>query len=474
MATTLKFLSHASCMITSESSKLLFDPWLIGTCYWKSWWNYPPVEAQVIKDLNPTAIYITHVHWDHWHGPSLKKKFDKNTLIITHKEPNGRSVRDLKSIGFRNIKLLNHGESYELGDITITPYQFGLFLNDSAVVVETHDMRLLNANDCKIAGASLRQILKKHGKFDFALRSHSSANDRVCYRIPSDKDFINDDPMHYAKSFMLFMEAVNPKFAIPFASNHVHLHKDVFHFNKIINDPVSLKQQIQELGGITADVKIMLSGDTWSSQDGFCINDVNRKYFLFKESEIEKYQFQNSEKLNLYYKREGAVRITQGVLNKFERQIKGIPLVFRLQFKNWKFQLELFSDSGSEFYEVTPKTGSIAKLQPPIFECEALIRVPKKIFKDAVSLNMFHHSSISKRNEYIFSDRFNFQQFEKFQKLLELIELEVFPLTVSYFVNIIIAYSRRWRELLVYFQAFLLKRKGMPMYGVEEEILRKT
>jgi len=33
---------------------------------------------------------------------------------------------------------------------------------------------------------------------------------------------------------------------------------------------------------------------------------------------------------------------------------------------------------------------------------------------------------------------------------------------------------RRWREVIVYVQAFLLKRKGMPIYEIEEEILRRT
>jgi UDP-MurNAc hydroxylase len=450
------------------------DHWLIGSCYLRSWWNYPPIERETIKELTPSAIYITHVHWDHWHGPTLKKLFDKNILIITHREPNGRSVKDLKAIGFRNIKLLNHSESFEVGDIKITPYQFGLFLNDSALVVETENCKLLNANDCKIAGASLRHLLNKHGQFDFALRSHSSANDRVCYRIPGDVNFSNDNALHYSRSFKLFMDAVNPKFAIPFASNHVYLHKDVYNFNSIINDPYTLKDQIQEMGGMGPDLKIMLTGDSWSSNSGFEINKKNENYFLNKDFEILQYRNRNSDILNAYYKSESMVRISDGVINKFKEQIQNIPLLLRLQFKNWEFCLELFSESDSEFYLIMPKNVNITKITKPIQQHNALIRVPKKVFKDAVFLNMFHHSSISKRNEYTFNDYYNFHNFHNFQKLLELIELEVFPINLKYFYNILIAYSRRWRELIVYFNAFLLRRKGMPIYDVEEEILKRT
>tara|TARA_B110000503_G_scaffold37010_1_gene60588 strand:- start:1121 stop:1384 length:264 start_codon:yes stop_codon:yes gene_type:complete len=87
---------------------------------------------------------------------------------------------------------------------------------------------------------------------------------------------------------------------------------------------------------------------------------------------------------------------------------------------------------------------------------------------------MFHHSSISKRNKYIFSSTANFDKYGKFQNLLEYVELEVFPLKYSYLLSLIAGYSRRWREIFVYFKALLLKRKGMKMYEVEEEILKNT
>ena len=262
---SFKVLSHACIEVNHNNTSIIIDPWLIGSCYWRSWWNYPPVKNN-FNDLNPKAIYITHVHWDHWHGPTLKKFLNSDIQIITHDEPNKRSLRDLKNFGFKNIKILKHGETYSIDKIKITPYQFGLFLNDSAVVIETPDMKILNANDCKIAGASLEQIKKTHGKFDFALRSHSSANDRVCYKI-SGSDEVFDNPLHYTTSFKLFMDNVQPKYAIPFASNHCHLHKDVFKMNDVINDPFKLKKDIEIIGGLSrSELVILLSGDSWSKK----------------------------------------------------------------------------------------------------------------------------------------------------------------------------------------------------------------
>ena len=473
MNTTVKFLSHASATVSYRQKTLLMDPWLIGSCYWRSWWNYPPVEKESLRSLKVDAIYITHVHWDHWHGPSLKKLFSKDTLVITHDEPNKRSVNDLRDIGFKNIKCLKHGESFDIGDIKITPYQFGLFLNDSALVVETPDMKLLNANDCKIAGTSLRSIIKRHGQFDFALRSHSSANDRVCYTLESG-NYSFDDKDHYSRSFAFFMDAVKPKYAIPFASNHCHLHKDVYGMNDLVNDPYKLEQFLIDNNSLQdVELKILLRGDSWSSNNGFDINSDNRKYFDKKYIYIEEYRNSVNDKLEAYYNIENRIRPNGRIIEMFEKQIKSIPQFLISRLGNFKYKMVLFNDSGAFNYTVTPKLGRVEECDTYL-NLGATVRIPIKIFIDSVAMKMFHHSSISKRNKYIFKTEEQLLQYEKFQDLLEYVELEVFPIRLKYVFNLLRAYVRRWREVIVYFQAFMLKRKGMPIYDVEEEILRRT
>jgi hypothetical protein len=33
-------LSHAGLSVTGSGVNLICDPWLVGSCYWRSWWNY--------------------------------------------------------------------------------------------------------------------------------------------------------------------------------------------------------------------------------------------------------------------------------------------------------------------------------------------------------------------------------------------------------------------------------------------------
>lgn len=458
--------------LKTKEANLLVDPWLIGSCYWRSWWNYPPVKKMDDEVLNPDVIYITHVHWDHWHGATLKKYLNKDVLVVTHKEPNKRSYQDLKDFGFKNIKVLKHGETFRFKDMKLTPYQFGLFLNDSALVIETADCKILNANDCKIAGASLEQIKRKHGKFDFALRSHSTANDRVCYQI-KDSEKVFDDVMHYSRSFKLFMDNVKPKYAIPFASNHCHLHREAMQYNQFVNDPYLLQENLNDMGGLdSSQLKIMLSGDSWSPNKGFQFIEKNKEYFTNKEKHIKAYAELNSTSLEKYYLLENKQRLANRTLNQFEDQLQHIPKFLKRKLKNWRFLLEVGNEKKTHFIEVDPYMGKTRKVQAEdSVHYSARIIIPLIVFNDAVNKNMFHHSGISKRNRYVFENQEELKKWEILNGNLDRVELQVFPLRISYLTRFFLSYVRRWREILVYFKALMYLKRGMKMYDVEEKIL---
>jgi UDP-MurNAc hydroxylase len=270
------------------------------------------------------------------------------------------------------------------------------------------------------------------------------------------------------------MNVVKPKYAIPFASNHCHLHKDVFEMNKYINDPFKLKSFIEKNKYLSeSKLKIMLSGDSWSSETGFKIDSNKKRYFLHKEKYLSLYANSVSSKLEGFYKQESRLKPNSRIIKMFESQIQSIPFSYRKKFKDFNYNLVLFNDKKEFLYEVNPNLGKVIPSDSD-FNTGSQIRIPIKIFIDSVSMNMFHHSSISKRNKYIFKNKDLLYKYQSFQDLLEYVELEVFPLNIKYMLNLIKSYVRRWREVIVYFKAFLLKRKGMPIYDIEKEILKNT
>ena len=328
--TIFKILSHASLLVKTAEVSLIIDPWLVGSAYWRSWWNYPLPEFDVDEVCDVDAVIISHIHWDHWHGPTLKK-FLKGKLVVVGDDPNPRSVNDLKQIGFDTVRVAKHGKKVSIGDIQLYFYNFGLLLNDSAIVVETPDAKILNANDAKLAGASLRHLAKKHGHFDFALRSHSSANPRICYSIHGDKSFVPDDRDHYLRSFQLFMNAINPTYAIPFASNHCHLQEDVQDFNSYVSKPSELAKFLRSNEANKAWQFIpMLPGSSWSSVSGFELK--NQDAFDHYEDKIADYILSVQNRLDHYSEVEERVQVTTPLLVKFSEMavkssVKGL-LVF--------------------------------------------------------------------------------------------------------------------------------------------------
>ena len=150
-----------------------------------------------------------------------------------------------------------------------------------------------------------------------------------------------------AGALPLFMDAVKPKYAVPFASNHCHLHKDVYSMNNLVNDPFKLEGYLTE-NKLLEDVelKIMLSGDSWSSESGFSINPENRKYFENKEKHIAEYRDEVSDKLDGYYALENRIKPNSRIIEMFEKQISSIPSIFRSRLGDFSYKMVLFNDEG--------------------------------------------------------------------------------------------------------------------------------
>ena len=465
--TKIQVLSHACLLVSTEFCKIIVDPWLIGSCYWRSWWNYPEpdIEAELLEDVD--AVFLSHIHWDHWHGPTLKRFF-KNAPIYIGDDPNPRSMRDLKSIGYEDVKVIRHGAKAEVGDISVSFYNFGTLLNDSALVIETKDVKILNANDAKIAGASLKYLIGKHRQFDFAFRSHSSANSRICYQTVIDSEKAVDDRDHYFRSFILFMDAVNPKYAIPFASNHCHLLEETFHYNDYVSKPSELGEFIKNNCGNEWRFEMMLPGSSWSSTGGFDMKNQNA--FDDYEQKLREYQKRKSATLDRYRDREEKVEITKPLIARFEKMLSKcgrLGALNKVTFKlnkpsgvvkslSWNGKA-LLEDYGSEVH---------------CSRKEAVVAMPVSVFRDAVMKNMFHHAAISKRCLYFAYDQNDLDSLQRFMTRLERLELK--GNSLLFWPRWLARQLKRRPDAIVYAYAFYYRfLRKMPLYLVEEAILMR-
>ena len=79
-----KILGHACLLVKSKTHSIIVDPWLLGSCYWRSWWNFPGAVFDEEELAQVDALIISRVHWDHWHGPTLKRFFKGKRIVPRH------------------------------------------------------------------------------------------------------------------------------------------------------------------------------------------------------------------------------------------------------------------------------------------------------------------------------------------------------------------------------------------------------
>lgn len=471
----LQTLSHAGLRITVGETQLLCDPWVTGSCYWRSWWNYPPVPKNLVASLAPDFIYLTHLHWDHFQAPSLRL-FPRDTTIVVPYDRYDRMRRDLKAVGFERIIELKNGERVELAPgLALRSFHINPTVTDSAVVIEAEGAIILNANDAKLAGRPLKQVKALYPKIDVAFRSHSSANGRVCINVTDDSEVAVDDNEHYIRAFSLFMQALEPRYAVPFASNSCLLHDDVFAYNDLVQTPALVDDYFQDFArenALGTDLKIMLPGDTWDSEAGFRI--APNDWFTNKKAHLKAYRTRVSATLEKQARMEARIKSPRkAVIQFFQELIDWTPGWMLGDLKGQSVLVVARSKVEEIGYRIDFEKRLVTlETDPARFEDHPIrAEFPALILTQSVRMNMFGHAFISKRPQY-YATKALLPALEKFLFLLDLREAELLPITSVLQPRTIKAGLARWREGLLYCQVLWKRRQGKTMPEIEEELLR--
>ncbi len=471
-----RILSHAGLWVEHDGVSLLIDPWLFGSAYWRSWWNFPPVDEASCASLAPDFIYLTHIHWDHFHGPTLRRLAANSTILIPYvRSPRMRT--DLARMGLRNVREIMHGRRVTLAaGFYLTPYVFSPH-DDSVAMVEASGITLMNANDCKIIGAPLAQVLRNHPVIDFAFRSHSSANSRVLYEtLPIGGQPPLDDRAAYIASFGNFMRAIRPRHAIPFASNHCHLHRETQRFNAWIVSPLDVHDALCAHDAGSVPVQVMLPGSGWCARDGFTLAPLT--LFLDRNAAIDALAAENALRLEAAYEKERLATLPDAVVrNYFSRVYSHVNLLFRRRFRNHPIVLRAYS--GERDAAVTESFWSIdlyargvsAATRNDWDNATARLDAPALVLRHALQLNMFGHVSISKRVRFQATTE-ALPTLRLFELLLCLEEAELIPFSGLLQLRTLRVYARRWRELLLYAQVGWLRFvRRIPFQQIEQRLL---
>ena len=471
----LKIHGHSCLELKAQNTAILFDPWLNGSAYWRSWWNFPEPESldEIIKSLskcNQIYIYITHLHWDHFHGPTLRKIYKElpNSKFLISRVPEKRLKNDLIKVLNSNINVLeiNHAAKYKINSkLSLKPFLSGPILTDSAVLIQNGNDLILNLNDSKLQTLMMSQIISSigDGNLKVMLRSHSSANSRVCIRNRDGSEKQNTDKKKdsYSKEFLNIFEYLKPKMAIPFASNMCYLHKDSMQYNAFSNTSDELYHYyLSQKKYSDNKVQLVLPGEKLdlNTLEIYKSKSSREQLFANREKELKRYRKKFIDKLNKSEEMQDKTLFSEKIIVKYFQNVFSIlPFYIRFFGRGKLAFLDKNMPDSPDFFIVDLYRKKIFFNNSNLEDCHTIIKVSPGVLNNALVKKNLNSLGISKLLEIHTSSVYKYNYFFAFCIWAEIGSI---PFTsIKQFIRSADIWIRRWREILNYIYIVLRIKK---------------
>lgn len=220
----LSTIGHATLLVSEQPAGpplLVTDPWLIGSCYWRSWWleRYPTPE-QIERVRAAQNLYFTHEHPDHFHTPSIRR-IGKRPRALVPELSRDKMGSYLRERGMR-ADVLPAGAWVALSD-EVRALSLPTVAGDSALLIDTQWALIANLNDARPTPDQLLMLraLRRNAGRDkpcVLLASYSGAGiGSSFYRAGRHLDFTGEGS--HARYVKLLARALEADLYVPFASH---------------------------------------------------------------------------------------------------------------------------------------------------------------------------------------------------------------------------------------------------------------
>lgn len=389
-------LGHAALFVEAAGRTILVDPWLGGSCYWRSWWHYPPPAVRD-EHLSPDFVAITHHHFDHFHYPSMRR-LDRRATVLVPRFGVDVMPREVRSLGFGSVVELTHGKPIELAPgLRVASYQYGF--DDSAFVVEADGCVLADLNDCKMRGRALDQLLADFGRPTFLLKSHSWAQAYpVRYRAADPRDLGLVRRESYWEDFLAVVRQARPRWAVPFASMTCFLHPETAEVNGQHITPPEVAAAFAASGGLPGtEVVVMAPGDSWSTTDGFALSGCD-PYGEGRDAALARLAAEAAPALERTAAEEAGVCVAwDAFADYFGRFVRAVPRVAARALVPRPVVFEVPSGAPERFWVVDAPRRAVTRRAAPPADAASVIRVPEAVLADAIAKGIVHLVHISLR-----------------------------------------------------------------------------
>ena len=450
----IKIIGHSCLLIKTRAGTILVDPWLFGSCYWRSWWHFPPSSSLDQEMLSPDFVYLSHHHFDHFHYPSLRR-INRLARVLIPRFGVDVMACEVVGIGFAPPRELPHGRVVHLGpEVRVGSFQSGF--DDSAFVVADGDEVAVNLNDAKFRGLALGQIAKRFGPPAIAFKSYSFAQSYpVLYTADDPADLALLDRNMYIEDFRLAMEAIRPRYAVPFGSMVGFLHPQSRPVNDHMVTPPEVVAGIAARGGLAASTVVaMAPGDTWSSETGFSLGETN--WYADRDARLDELATAVAPAIEDQARAERGRKLQWAAFEHyFGRLVNQCPRLIARILVSRLIVFRVPSDPVTPYWWLSFRERAVGRSPCPPPDRAGVVTVPEAVMAEAIAGRIVHFVHISMRIRIELAPGGVHSDFA-FWALLEIWELGYLPLyRCAFQPRFWTTAARRWREGIRVLRALL-------------------
>jgi UDP-MurNAc hydroxylase len=391
-------IGHSCLRIETSGPTILVDPWLLGSCYWRSWWHYPPVAEPSPELLAPDYVYLTHHHFDHFHFPSMRR-IDRRAHVLVPRFGVDTLATEVANLGFDEVMELPHGQVVQLAPgVRVASYQNGP--DDSVFVVADHDHVLVDINDGKIRGRTLQGILDEFGRPTFVFKSYSFAQAYPnCYSAadPADLTLVTRDT--YLDDWVRAIDELGPRYGVPFGSMVAFLHPESRHVNRFLVEPSEVCDTFRAARPHSATEALQMDpGDSWSSETGFELAGID--WYTDHEKHLDDLAAQVAPKIAAQTEAEAGVTLDyEKFADYFGKFFRAYPpgVLGRVALRR-PVVFEVAS-SALPFWVLDFQRRAVYRLSAPPPDTASIVTVNEAVLDDAIDKHLVHvvHGSMRLR-----------------------------------------------------------------------------
>ena len=235
----LEYLGHAGWLIEGDNFRCICDPWFGPSgAFFSQWLPFPTNrdlwDASLLSNLD--FIYISHAHEDHL-DPWVLEQVDRSTVFVIpeFKDPILRTT--LSKMGFTDVRELTRDKTEIFKGVKVKIVEDDGYMDqDSCMLLDTGDHKILNLNDCHLDFGVIEECI---GDVDILMLQATSAIWWPCAYDYDDQDLRDKciQKRHNAvRRAIKYAKTVNAKLTIPNAGPPFFRDRSLHHWNETRRD----------------------------------------------------------------------------------------------------------------------------------------------------------------------------------------------------------------------------------------------